>query len=274
MLQYETIQETVAFIDRRTDGFRPEVAIVLGSGLGKLAKRIEVEHRIPYGEIVHFPESTVKGHKGELILGHLGGRRVVAMSGRFHYYEGYSIQQVVFPIYVMKFLGARTILLSNAAGGMKEGMAVGDLMLINDHIYMQPAHPLTGPNDERLGPRFPDMFDCYSPRLIEAARDILRTQGEDWHEGVYVGVQGPTFETRAEYALFHQMGGHAVGMSTVPEVVCARHGGLEVFAVSVITDLGWPPGAMDEISHDDVVQAATGAEPRMTALVEALLERI
>lgn len=251
----------------------PKVGIVLGSGLGNLAREIEVDEEIPYSDIPHFPVSTVEGHHGKLIFGKLNGREVVVLSGRFHYYEGYSPAQVVFPIRVMKCLGVETVLLSNAAGGMNRGFRVGDLMIITDHISLFIVNPLLGPNCVDLGPRFPDMSEPYDKSLIKKARAIAAKLKISLHEGVYAGVTGPTFETRAEYKLLHLAGGDAVGMSTVQEVIAARHAGMSVFAMSVITDLG----IRDEeniITHEEVLHAAREAEPKLTALFMGLIAEL
>lgn len=273
MSTLQKIEETVKFIQAKTS-FAPEYGIVLGSGLGNLVHEIEAEMELSYGDIPNFPEVTVKGHSGKLIFGYLSGKRIVAMSGRFHFYEGYEIDQVVFPIRLMKYLGAQTVLISNASGGINPKQKVGDLMLIKDHINLQPVHPLRGKNDEKLGPRFPDMLHAYNPKYIEIAQRVADENNIVCHQGVYVGVQGPTFETPAEYKAFHLLGGDAVGMSTVPEVIAARHCGLEVFGISVISDCGYPPEAMEDVSHDMVVAAAKDAEPKMTLIIKALLKEI
>jgi purine-nucleoside phosphorylase len=265
----EELTETVAFIRTIYPG-RPTVGIVLGSGLGNLSREIDVEKEIPYGDIPNFPLSTVEGHQGRLIFGSLNGKKVVVLSGRFHYYEGYSPEQVVFPIRVMKFLGVETLLLSNAAGGMNKAFRVGDLMIINDHISLFTVNPLLGKNYSELGPRFPDMSEPYDKELIKKAKAIAARLQIHVHEGVYAGVTGPTFETRAEYKLLHLAGGDAVGMSTVQEVIAARHAGLAVFAMSVITDLG----IRDEdniITHEEVLQAANDAEPKLTGIFKELI---
>ncbi|MGB1247838.1 MAG: purine-nucleoside phosphorylase [Chitinophagales bacterium] len=264
------IKETTDFLQAKTT-INPAIGIVLGSGLGNLSKEIEIETEIPYSEIPHFPVSTVKGHSGSLIFGKLSGKNVVAMAGRFHFYEGYDIAQVVFPIRVMKFLGVDTVVVSNASGGTNPAYSVGDLMIIKDHINLQPKHPLRGKNDERLGPRFPDMLNAYNPDLITKAQKIADDNKITCHQGVYIGVQGPTFETPAEYKAFFLLGGDAVGMSTVPEVIAARHCGLEIFGISVISDCGYPPEAMEDVSHDMVVAAAQAAEPQMTLIVKELV---
>jgi len=264
------LKATVAFIRSVHTGDIPRVGIVLGSGLGNLSREIEVEKEIPYEDIPHFPVSTVEGHHGKMIFGKVGGKQVVVLSGRFHYYEGYTPAQVVFPIWVMKFLGVETLLLSNAAGGMNRAFKVGDLMIIRDHISLFVVNPLLGKNDPDLGPRFPDMSEPYDKQLIVKAKTIAAQLGIAVHEGVYAGVTGPTFETRAEYKLLHIAGGDAVGMSTVQEVIAARHAGLSVFAMSVITDLG----IREEdniITHEEVLQAAAAAEPKLTGIFRQLI---
>ncbi|MCD8287841.1 MAG: purine-nucleoside phosphorylase, partial [Porphyromonadaceae bacterium] len=260
----KTIKESAAYI-REKFGEIPPVAIILGTGLGELAGHITDKQEIPYAEIPHFPVSTVEGHSGKLILGRLGSRKVLAMQGRFHYYEGYSMQQVTFPIRVMQLLGVKTLFVSNAAGGTNPSFKVGDLMIITDHINTFPDNPLRGKNLDELGPRFPDMGEAYTPRLIAKALDIAQRNHIEVRQGVYVGTQGPTYETQAEYRYFRTIGGDAVGMSTVPEVIVAHHGGMEVFAISVITDLGGF-GDIVKCSHEEVQKAATEAQPRMTLI--------
>jgi len=266
----QELNETVAYIRSVHAGDTPRVGIVLGSGLANLSGEIKVEKAIAYEDIPHFPVSTVEGHQGRLIFGSLGGKPVVVLSGRFHYYEGYTPAQVVFPIRVMKFLGVETLLLSNAAGGMNKAFKVGDLMIIRDHISLFVVNPLLGKNDTELGPRFPDMSEPYDRTLIAKAKTIAAKLQIPVHEGVYAGVTGPTFETRAEYRLLHIAGGDAVGMSTVQEVIAARHAGLAVFAMSVITDLG----IREEdniITHEEVLQAAGEAEPKLTGIFSQLV---
>lgn len=248
----------------------PQAGIILGSGLGNLAAEITDKVEIPYGEIPHFPVSTVEGHSGKLILGHMKGRPVVAMAGRFHYYEGFPMKAVTFPVRVMKELGIHTLFISNAAGGMNPTFKVGDLMIIRDHINLQPEHPLRGVNDDTLGPRFPDMSEPYTKSIIAEAYKIAGNNNIALHSGVYVGVQGPTFETRAEYKYMHIIGGDAVGMSTVPEVIVAVHAGLRVFAMSVITDIGIREEE-NVITHDEVLEAAKAAEPKLTLIFSELI---
>jgi purine-nucleoside phosphorylase len=268
----QQIEEAVGAIRLRC-AQRPRVGIVLGSGLGNLVREIVVEHEIDYESLPHFPVATVEGHRGKLIFGQLSGRQVVILSGRFHFYEGYTPQQVVFPIRVLKFLGVETLLVSNAAGGMNVNFRVGDLMIIRDHISLFTVNPLVGRNESELGPRFPDMSEPYSKELIRKAKAIAKRLGIAVHEGVYAGVTGPTFETRAEYKLLHIVGGDAVGMSTVQEVIAARHVGMAVFAMSVITDLGIREEE-NLITHEEVLAAAAAAEPRLAAVFKALVEEL
>ncbi len=252
---------------------KPQVGIVLGSGLGSFTSEIVVEKEILYSDIPHFPISTVEGHSGKLIFGELGGKKVVAMAGRFHFYEGYGTDEVVFPIRVMKFLGIETLLVSNAAGGTNKHWKVGDLMIIKDHISQFTPNPLVGKNLTEFGPRFPDMSEPYKKVLIDKAKQIAATKNIFLREGVYFGVTGPTFETRAEYKMIELLGGDAVGMSTVQEVIAAVHMGLPVFAMSVITDIG----IRDEentITHDEVLQAAKDAEPKLTYIFAALIAQL
>ncbi|MEO8962333.1 MAG: purine-nucleoside phosphorylase [Ginsengibacter sp.] len=266
------IREAVDFIQTKYS-FQPVFGIVLGSGLGSFADEIDVEYEIPYNDIPHFPVSTVPGHSGKLIFGNLSGKKVVAMAGRFHYYEGYSPQEVAFPIRVFKFLGIQTLLLSNAAGGMNPSFKVGDLMIIHDHISLFVVNPLLGINDEDLGVRFPDMSEPYKKHLIEKVKSIAHENNIAIREGVYIGVTGPTFETRAEYKMLGMLGGDAVGMSTVQEVIAAVHLGLPVFAISVITDIGIREEE-NTITHEEVLQAAKEAEPKLTFLFKQLIAQL
>lgn len=265
----EKILQTSSYIKEKISAM-PEIGIILGTGLGGLVEEIEVELAIPYQEIPNFPVSTVHGHKGRLIFGNLSGRKIVAMQGRFHYYEGYSMEEVTFPIRVMKDLGIKLLIVSNASGGLKQTFEVGDLMFISDHINLMP-NPLIGKNDEKLGPRFPDMSEAYDHKILQTAHSVARKAGIKVHEGVYVAVSGPTFETPAEYYYIHVIGGDAVGMSTVPEVIVARHMNLPVFAVSVISDLG-VKGKIVQISHEEVIDAAAAAQPKMTTIIKELLK--
>lgn len=243
---------------------------MLGSGLGNLAGEIKVAKEIPYGDIPHFPVSTVEGHSGRLIFGELGGRHIVAMAGRFHFYEGYTAEQVTYPIRVMKMLGIQTLLLSNAAGGVNPRFKVGDLMLITDHISLSIVNPLLGKNHGELGPRFPDMSEPYSKALQQKVKDVAAKLDISLQQGVYYGVTGPTFETRAEYKMIHALGGDAVGMSTVQEVIIAAHMSLPVAAISIITDLGIREEE-NVITHEEVLEAAAAAEPKLSAIFKELL---
>jgi purine-nucleoside phosphorylase len=266
------INEAVAYVQAKYAA-QPQVGIVLGSGLGSFTGEIQAELEIPYSDIPHFPVSTVEGHSGKLIFGELGGKKVVAMAGRFHYYEGYSTAEVVFPIRVMKFLGIHTLLISNAAGGTNQTYKVGDLMIIKDHISMLTLNPLIGKNEQALGTRFPDMSEPYSKILISKAKQIAAAKNIDLQEGVYCGVTGPTFETRAEYKMLSILGGDAVGMSTVQEVIAAVHMGLPVFAMSVITDIGIREEE-NTITHEEVLQAAKDAEPKLTHIFKELTAQL
>jgi purine-nucleoside phosphorylase len=263
------IKETATFI-REIYAERPQTGIVLGSGLGNLVHEITVDKEIPYDSIPHFPVSTVEGHHGKLIFGSLGEKKVVCMAGRFHFYEGYSAAEVAYPIRVMKELGIETLLVSNAAGGVNPGFKVGDIMIIEDHISLFAINPLLGKNDTSLGPRFPDMSEPYKKDLISKAEAIAARLGIMVKKGVYCGVTGPTFETRAEYKLIHLLGGDAVGMSTVQEVITAAHAGLRVFAMSVITDIGIREEE-NTITHEEVLQAAKDAEPKFTAIFKEMV---
>lgn len=269
----ERIQETASFIKQKVGGEMPKAAIILGSGLGNLVNEIDIKVAIPYSKIPNFPISTVEGHKGQLIFGNLGDKYVMAMQGRFHYYEGYSMKEATFPVRVMKAIGVKVLCVSNAAGGMNPNFRVGDVMLITDHINLFPDHPLRGKNYNELGPRFPAMNEAYSHRILDLARNIAKENDIRLMEGVYVGTQGPTFETPSEYRYFYRIGGDAVGMSTVPEVIVARHGDMEVFGLSVITDLGGE-GIFVDVSHEEVQQAASKAEPIMSFLVKEIINKL
>ncbi|HXC05726.1 MAG TPA: purine-nucleoside phosphorylase [Bacteroidia bacterium] len=263
------VKGAVEFITQKT-GFVPEVGIVLGTGLGGLVNEIEIEHTLPYESIPHFPVSTVEGHSGKLILGRLGKKKVIAMQGRFHYYEGYTMQEVTFPIRVMKLLGVEELFLSNASGGVNPSFEIGDLMIITDHINHFPANPLNGPNHAELGPRFPDMSEAYDPKLIGHAKKIAHKLNIPIQEGVYLGLPGPTFETPAEYKYMRIIGADTVGMSTVPEVIVARHMNMAVFAISIITDLG-VPGKIVRVTHEEVQQVAALAEKKMTHIMKEMM---
>ncbi|MDH6251068.1 purine-nucleoside phosphorylase [Chryseobacterium sp. H1D6B] len=266
----EKVKETADFIkDIIQDN--PEFAIVLGSGLGKLQDEVEPIHVLEYKDIPHFPQTTVVGHGGKLIYGILEGRKVLMMSGRFHYYEGYPMEIVVFPIRVFHLLGIKNLILSNASGGVNPNYSVADIVVLKDHINMMPEHPLRGKNIDELGPRFVDMSEPYNKKMIAAAEQIAATNNIHLQQGVYVGLQGPTFETPAEYGLIKAIGGDMVGMSTVPEVITAKHMGMDVFCLSIITDLGGPEIAF-AVSHEEVLNAANKAMPHVITIVKGLVK--
>jgi purine-nucleoside phosphorylase len=265
----ERIQETASFIKAKMCT-TPDTAVILGSGLGRLVEELTDTYTIDYKEIPNFPVSTVEGHSGRLIFGRLGNKEIMAMQGRFHYYEGYSMKEVTFPVRVMRELGIKTLFVSNAAGGTNPSFEIGDLMIITDHINFFPEHPLRGKNIN-YGPRFPDMSEAYDRALIARAKEIAKEQGITVREGIYIGTQGPTYETPAEYRMFARWGADAVGMSTVPEVIVANHCGMKVFGMSVITDLG-VEGKIVEVSHEDVQRAADAAQPRMTAIMREMIQ--
>ncbi len=266
------LKETVKFLKKQYKQ-TPTVGIVLGSGLGNFVGEIEVEKEVAYEDIPNFPVSTVEGHKGKLIFGKLSGKTIVAMAGRFHYYEGYAAQDVVFPIRVMKLLGVETLLLSNAAGGVNPSFKVGDIMIIKDHVSFFTPNPLIGRNNIEFGPRFPDMSEPYKKHLIQKAKAIAVAHNFDVKDGVYVAVTGPTFETRAEYRLIHVLGADVVGMSTVQESIVANHMGMEVFAISVVTDVGIREEE-NIITHEEVLEAAKLAEPKMATIFKELVAAI
>jgi len=266
------LEQTVNFIKSKIDS-SANTAIILGSGLGNLSKEIQIDFSINYSEIPHFPVSTVEGHKGRLILGTLNGKKVWVMEGRFHFYEGYSAAEVVYPIRVLRLLGVQNLMLSNAAGGVHPNFKVGDLMIIKDHISLFTINPLIGKNEEALGTRFPDMSEPYAYDFIEKAKKIAIAHNIILQEGVYVGVTGPTFETKAEYKLIKNVGGDVVGMSTVQENIAAVHCGMKVFAMSVVTDLGIREDN-NVITHEEVLAAAHAAEPKLTLIFSALLKEI
>ena len=265
----QQLEETAAFIKTEYSK-KPSIGVVLGSGLGNFTKGMQIECEMDYTDLPHFPVSTVVGHTGKLVFGTMNNKPVVVMAGRFHYYEGYTPQQVVYPIRVMKMLGVETLLISNAAGGVNTNFKVGNMMIITDHISMFTVNPLLGKNEEALGTRFPDMSEPYSKELIAKAKAIAKDLGYEVKEGVYCGVTGPTFETRSEYKLIKAVGGDAVGMSTVQEVIAANHTGIKVFAMSIITDLGIREEE-NVITHEEVLAAANEAEPKMTALFKELV---
>jgi purine-nucleoside phosphorylase len=265
----EKIKATATFISEILKK-HIDAGIILGSGLGGLVKEIEIELEIPYNKIPYFPVSTVEGHSGKLIFGKLGGKNVLVMQGRFHYYEGYSMQEVSFPVRVMKMIGINTLLVSNASGGLNPDYKVGDIIIISDHINMFPQHPLRGKNFDELGTRFPDMSKTYDSHLRNRAKAIALKNGIAVKEGVYVGVSGPTFETPAEYLMFRLLGADIIGMSTIPEVIVARHANMTVFGISIVTDSG-VPGQIVEISHEEVQEVAMKAEPNMTLILKELV---
>ncbi len=268
----EKIKLTAAHLAKITN-YQPKFGLILGTGLGGLVKEIETAFVIPYEEIPHFPVSTVEGHSGQLIFGKLGGKRIVAMQGRFHFYEGYSMNEVVFPVRVMKLLGVETLFVSNASGGVNPAYEIGEIMILNDHINLFPSNPLIGKNMDELGPRFPDMSEPYAKRLIKQARKIAQSHNIRVSEGVYAGLTGPTLETPAEYQYVRNIGADAVGMSTVPEVIAAKHMGMECFGVSIVSDLG-VPGKIIEVTHEMVQQVAQEAEPKMTTIMSELIESL
>lgn len=270
--RFEKIQESAAFLKNKT-ALQPQIGIILGSGLGGLTEMVEAPVPVLYEEIPNFPVATVAGHKGQIIFGTLRGVPVLMMAGRFHYYEGYGMDEVTFPVRVMRALGIETLIVSNAAGAMNAAYRVGDIVLIRDHVNLFPEHPLRGPNDERLGPRFPDMSEPYSKMLLAKAKEIATAQNLKVHEGVYIGLQGPTFETRAEYEWLYRIGGDVVGMSTVPEVIVARHGGMHVFGASIVTDIGIREEE-NIITHEEVLAAANAAAPKLAQLVAGLVAAI
>lgn len=266
------ITEAVEYIQKLYP-LRPSIGIILGSGLGNFIQEINIDAEIFYTDIPHFPVSTVEGHSGKMILGELGGKKIAVMAGRFHYYEGYSAAEIIFPIRVMKYLGIQVLLLSNAAGGVNPDFEVGDLMIIKDHISQFSINPLIGKNEAEFGPRFPDMSEPYNKSFIQKAKEIALSKGISIREGVYLSVTGPTFETRAEYKMIHILGGDAVGMSTTQEVITAVHMGMQCFAMSVITDIGIREQE-NKITHEEVLQAAKEAEPKMTYVFRELIAQI
>ncbi|TDE01219.1 purine-nucleoside phosphorylase [Flavobacterium sandaracinum] len=266
---WEQVQETVSFIQEKIN-FTPEYGVILGSGLGSFTDEMKVSYTLPYNEIPNFPVSTVQGHKGALVFGTIGDKKVVAMQGRFHFYEGYSMTEVTFPVRVMKFLGVEKLVVSNASGGVNPSYKVGSIVMITDHINMTPEHPLRGKNDERFGPRFVNMSEPYSRNMIAKATELAKELEIEVHEGIYLGLQGPTFETLAEYKMVKILGADCVGMSTVPEVIVARHMDLETFGISVITDMG-NEESIGTISHDEVLEAAKAAEPKVRSLIRELI---
>lgn len=267
----EKIKETVSFIQNKFD-FVPEVGIILGTGLGGLVNEIEIQHTLDYEKIPNFPVSTVEGHHGRLIFGALGGKNIVAMQGRFHFYEGYPITEVTFPVRIMKFLGVKNLMVSNASGGVNPDFEIGDLMIIDDHINLIP-NPLIGAHDNNFGARFPDMSEPYDKILIARAQEIAKKNHIKTQIGCYVATTGPTFETPKEYQYFRIIGGDTVGMSTTPEVIVARQMGIPCFAISIITDLG-VPGKIVEVTHEEVQKVAAKAETKMTLIMKELISQL
>jgi purine-nucleoside phosphorylase len=267
---WELVQETVSYIKEKTN-FTPEYGVILGSGLGSFTNDIQVEFTLPYTEIPNFPVSTVEGHKGALVFGTIGDKKVVAMQGRFHFYEGYDMKQVTFPVRVMKYLGVEKLVVSNASGGVNPKYKVGSIVIINDHVNMMPEHPLRGKNDERFGPRFLNMSEPYTRKMIVKAKEIAKSLNIEVQDGIYLGLQGPTFETLAEYKMVKNLGADCVGMSTVPEVIVARHMDMECFGISVITDMG-DEDNIEEVNHSEVLKAAEKAEPHVRSLIKELIK--
>ena len=266
---WNQVQETVNYIKEKTN-FSPEYGVILGSGLGSFTDDIKIEFSLPYSEIPNFPISTVQGHKGALAFGTIGQKKVVAMQGRFHYYEGYSMKEVTFPVRVMKYLGVEKLIVSNASGGVNANYLVGDIVIIKDHINLMPDHPLRGINDERFGPRFVNMSEPYSRKMISKVKELAKNLHIEVKDGVYLGLQGPTFETLSEYRMVKILSADCVGMSTVPEVIVARHMNLETFGISVITDIG-NEDSIGTITHAEVLEAAQKAEPKVRNLIKELI---
>jgi len=267
---WNKVQETVKFLQDKGIT-KPAYGIILGTGLGNLVEKIKIEITIPYGDIPNFPVSTVAGHSGELIFGTIGTKKVIAMRGRFHYYEGWTMEETVFPVRVMKYLGVENLIVSNASGGVNPAFKVGDIMLITDHINFIPDHPLRGKNEDRFGPRFVDMHEPYSHKMIAKMEQIADRMNVPIQKGIYLALQGPTFETPAEYRMVKLVGADAVGMSTVPEVIVAKHMGMTCFGISVITDLG-VEGIVEEVSHEEVQEVAKKSEKIVGKLVEEFVK--
>lgn len=266
---WNKVQETVQFLKEQTN-YTPEFGIILGSGLGTFTQDINIEFTIPYSEIPNFPVSTVQGHKGALVFGKIGNKSVVAMQGRFHFYEGYDMKTVTFPVRVMKYLGVQKLIVSNASGGVNPTYKVGDVIVIKDHINLFPDHPLRGANDERFGPRFVNMSEPYSRVMIQKAKEIAQQNTIELKDGIYLGLQGPTFETLAEYKMVKILGADCVGMSTVPEVIVARHMEVDCLGISVVTDMG-DEESIDEVNHSEVLEAARKAEPQVRKLIKEFI---
>lgn len=268
----ENRQEALQFIQNHTD-MRPEYMLILGTGLGQLVEEMDIQSEIPYNRIPHFPVSTVESHAGKLLFGTLGGKEIVAMQGRFHYYEGYTMQQIVFPIRVLKENGANTLFVSNASGGMNPNFKRGDIMLINDHINLLGDNPLIGPNDDQLGPRFPDMSEPYTERLIDIAQTVALEENIIMHQGVYTAMSGPMLETKSEYRFLRLIGSDVIGMSTIPEVISAVHMGMEILGISVITDECFPD-SLQPVVIEEILEAAGMAEPKMTKIMIGVLDKL
>lgn len=268
----EKIKETASHLSKLT-GSEPVVGIILGTGLGGLVGEIETDHEVKYEDIPNFPVSTVKGHSGKLIFGKLGGKQVMAMQGRFHFYEGYDMKELTFPVRVMRAMGVENLIVSNACGGVNPDFEIGDLMILDDHVNLFPTNPLMGHNYEELGPRFPDMIEPYDHEFIKIAHEVAGELGIKVQQGSYAGLSGPCLETPAEYAYIRNIGADAVGMSTVPEVIVGIHGGMRCFAMSVITDLG-VPGKQVKVTHEDVIEVANASEPKMSGIVKELIARM
>jgi len=270
---WNKITQTLDYIHSKIV-FQPETGIILGTGLGNLVEQVEIKYQLPYSSIPHFPLATVESHRGRLLFGILSGRKVVVMQGRFHYYEGYTMQQVTYPVRVMQLLGIKELLISNVSGSINPVFEKGDIVLIEDHINLLADNPLRGRNDESLGPRFPDMSEPYSMRLIQIACQIAEKKSYRFHKGVYASVSGPNLETKAEYRMLHRAGADIVGMSTVPEVIVGVHCGLEIFAISVVTDKNFPLSEITKVSAEEVINVAKKAEPKMTEIICGLLREL
>ncbi len=273
MSYFNQIQETTSYL-LNIVGRKPEVAVVLGSGLGRFADKIEITHRIPYEDIPHFPPTTVKGHEGALVFGLINGRFIVAQAGRYHYYEGYSMNEVTFPVRVFKFLGVQVLLIASAVGGIHENFEAGDITVVTDHINLHHENPLNGPNDERLGPRFPDMKDAYSPRLIDLALEVAKNCNINLHKSVYAGLPGPNLETKAEYNFLNIIGATVVGMSTVPEIIVAKHMALESCVLTAITNKCFPISAIKEVTHDEVIEVAQKAGEKISTVAIEMIDKM
>ncbi|MBR9922294.1 MAG: purine-nucleoside phosphorylase [Bacteroidetes bacterium] len=268
---YDQIQEAAAFLRTKTGGFEALTGIILGTGLSGLADQLQNAQVISYTDIPHFPSSTVESHRGQMLFGTLSGKKVIALAGRFHYYEGYSMKQVTFPVRVLKALGVSQMIISNVSGSVNADMEAGDLVVVRDHINLQPENPLRGPNDERLGPRFPDMLNTYNKDWIKFALAFAERQNIRIHEGVYVALQGPNLETPAEYEFMHRIGADLVGMSTVPEVIVARHAGMSVFVCSIVSNTCYPIDTLTETTVEEVIAVGKKATPKLEKLVEGLV---